>query len=156
MIDLKKIKLGDKLKVHHKNWPSIDGRIVTVVGHVEGGHWITQDEVGIEYLHAYGNPESFTLVEENQEDSIKSDGGSSDYYQKQITRLIDGESFDCQTGDIIRSLFMNDFDAGNIFKALDRIFQNVQGKGKEGTSIEYDCNKIIYFANILKERFKDA
>lgn len=87
---------------------------------------------------------------------VKSDGGASSYYEKQIVRLKDGETFNCQTGDIIRSMVNNDFDGGNILKALDRIFQNIQGKGKEGTSIEYDCNKIIYFANVIKERFKDA
>lgn len=86
---------------------------------------------------------------------VKSDGGASSYYEKQIVRLSDGEAFNCQTGDIIRSMVNNDFDGGNILKALDRIFQNIQGKGKEGTSIEYDCNKIIYFANVIKERFKD-
>lgn len=86
---------------------------------------------------------------------VKSDGGASSYYEKQIVRLSDGETFNCQTGDIIRSMVNNDFDGGNILKALDRIFQNIQGKGKEGTSIEYDCNKIIYFANVIKERFKD-
>lgn len=93
--------------------------------------------------------------EEQKENSIKSDGGSSEYYQKTITRLEDGETFDCQTGDIIRCLVNNDFDGGNIVKAVDRIFQSIQGKGKEGTSIEYDCNKIIYFANIIKKRFED-
>lgn len=87
---------------------------------------------------------------------VKSDGGASSYYEKQIVRLSDGETFKCQTGDIIRSMVNNDFDGGNILKALDRIFQNIQGKGKEGTSIEYDCNKIIYFANVIKERFRDA
>lgn len=84
---------------------------------------------------------------------IKSDGGSSAYYQKQIIRLVDGAVFECQTGDIIRSMVANDFDGGNILKALDRIFQNIQGKGKDGVSIEYDCNKIIYFAEIIKQRY---
>ena len=86
---------------------------------------------------------------------VKSDGGSSSYYEKKIVRLKDGEAFNCQTGDIIRSMVDNDFDGGNILKALDRIFQSIQGKGKEGVSIEYDCNKIIYFANVIKQRFKN-
>ena len=86
---------------------------------------------------------------------VKSDGGSSSYYEKKIVRLKDGQVFNCQTGDIIRSMVDNDFDGGNILKALDRIFQNVQGKGKEGVTIEYDCNKIIYFANVIKQRFKN-
>jgi len=86
---------------------------------------------------------------------VRSDGGSSSYYEKKIVRLKDGQVFNCQTGDIIRSMVDNDFDGGNILKALDRIFQNVQGKGKEGVTIEYDCNKIIYFANVIKQRFKN-
>lgn len=100
------------------------------------------------------NTKDVVHMQQGTAKQIKSDGGSSEYYQKEIVRLEDGEKFECKTGDIIRCLVNNDFDGGNILKAVDRIFQSVQGKGKEGTSIEYDCNKIIYFANIIKKRFE--
>jgi hypothetical protein len=50
-------------------------------------------------------------------------------------------------------VFGNDFDFGNMFKALVRIHGKTQGGGKEGTTIEYDLNKIIYTCEKLKERY---
>lgn len=95
MIDLKKVKLGDKLRVHSKTFLECGvNNVVTVVDSIDGSCWIDKGQVELETLQNYGDPGAFTLVEESQEDSIKSDGGSSNYYQKQITRLVDGESFD--------------------------------------------------------------
>lgn len=126
--------------------------------------WIRHSPEDFELIKDFLKSEEHVAVAEGSKEEvsqslelplgIKSNGGSSEYYQKTITRLEDGETFDCQTGDIIRCLVDNDFDGGNIVKAVDRIFQSIQGKGKEGTSIEYDCNKIIYFANIIKKRFE--
>lgn len=74
---------------------------------------------------------------------VKSDGGSSAYYEVTIQRE-DGQRFTCQTGDIIRALVANDFDLGNIIKASRRVSQALLGKGKAGTPISYDLNKIEY------------
>ena len=89
---------------------------------------------------------------------IKSDGGSSSYYQLKLlvkaNKIIDLEGHDevkvveLETGDIIRALVDNDFDLGNIIKACRRIHQAKKGTGKAGTDVEYDCKKIDYF---LKE-----
>lgn len=80
---------------------------------------------------------------------VKSNGGSSSYYSLTITNK-NGESFQCETGDIIRALVNNDYSLGNIVKACRRVSESLQGRGKEGVSPEYDLNKIIYFAEEIK------
>ena len=166
-------KVGDEVHLSPKgvetysvnNWAGYE---VPLAVYIKGGKITGIDNEGLDCdLQIYVEPiggggvvwfeeDDLILANTNPTKSVKPDGGASSYYEKQIVRLSDGETFNCQTGDIIRSMVNNDFDGGNILKALDRIFQNIQGKGKEGTSIEYDCNKIIYFANVIKERFKDA
>ncbi len=85
---------------------------------------------------------------------VKSDGGSSSYYQLKMKLLgsavsnIAGSSnvnVDVETGDIIRALVDNDFDLGNVIKACRRIHQAKKGEGKAGTDVEYDLKKIKYF-----------
>lgn len=77
---------------------------------------------------------------------IKSDGGSSDYYKLTITNK-EGESIQCETGDVLRAMVGNDYDLSNVIKACRRMYEASQGRGKEGATIEYDTNKIIYFAS---------
>jgi hypothetical protein len=89
---------------------------------------------------------------------VKSDGGSSSYYQlelmlaadkiKEVAEHPEVKIVKLETGDIIRALVDNDFDLGNIIKAIRRIHQAKKGTGKAGTDVEYDCKKIEYF---LKE-----
>ena len=85
---------------------------------------------------------------------VKSDGGSSAYYEITVTNK-HGETFQCETGDIIRALVNNDFTLGNIVKACRRVSEAEQGRGKEGTSTSYDLNKIIYFAEDKKTALKN-
>lgn len=80
---------------------------------------------------------------------VKSDGGSSSYYELTITNKT-GESIKCETGDVIRALVGNDFDFGNCVKALRRMYLATLGKGKEGTDIPYDCNKVRYFLSEIE------
>lgn len=85
--------------------------------------------------------------------AIKSDGGSSSYYDivlpdwliKKIT-----ERKYIKTEELIEVLG-NDFDIGNILKCTIRINSLRNGKGKEGNTVTYDANKIIYSANKLKD-----
>lgn len=77
----------------------------------------------------------------------ENNGGSSSYYEL----VVDGHKI--ETHHIIFDVFGNDFDFGNMFKALVRIHGKTQGGGKEGTTIEYDLNKIIYTCEKLKERY---
>jgi len=93
---------------------------------------------------------------------IKSDGGSTSYYEltlpqhvvDDIKRQIEGccETIKIETGDVIEMLVGNDFDAGNIIKALRRIFEAKKGKGKVGTTIQYDINKCRYSIDEVEKK----
>lgn len=93
---------------------------------------------------------------------IKSDGGSSGYYKLKMRLSSDNVSkvpdhdelvdIELETGDVIRALVDNDFDLGNMVKAIRRIHQASKGQGKDNTTVEYDCNKIDYF---LKEWYNN-
>ena len=88
--------------------------------------------------------------------SIKSDGGSSSYYDLKLsnTTLAFVEGTDkIKTEHLIRDVFGNDFDFANIFKSLVRAYGVTQGSGKEGNDITYEMNKIIYSANKIKDYY---
>ena len=91
---------------------------------------------------------------------IKSDGGSSTYYDIDIPawllytlkeRQKEGKCY-IKTEELIECGFSSDFDAGNIFKSLVRAWGALNGVGKAGNGVDYECNKIIYSANKLKQR----
>lgn len=94
--------------------------------------------------------------------AVKSDGGSTSYYEltlpkhvlDSVKRQIEGccEDIKIETGDVIEMLVGNDFDAGNIIKALRRIFEAKKGKGKEGTTIQYDINKCRYSIDEVEKK----
>ena len=68
---------------------------------------------------------------------VTSDGGSTSYYQipewaTELRHLMEHKEMTP--------------DQANIFKAAYRLGE------KSGTSLEYDLNKIIFFANCIKER----
>ncbi len=90
---------------------------------------------------------------------VTSNGGSSSYYELPLSDSVMAKISDAvakgdrpiiETGDVIRMLVDNDFDAGNIIKALRRIFQAKKGTGKEGVDVEYDINKIRYFVDEIE------
>ncbi|KQR67879.1 hypothetical protein [Rhizobium sp. Leaf341] len=70
---------------------------------------------------------------------IKSDGGSTDYY-----RL---PAYATELRHLIQAKNMN-FAIGNIFKACYRLGE------KDGNDLEYDLNKIIFFAQDEIERLR--
>lgn len=91
---------------------------------------------------------------------IKSDGGSSTYYDIDIPswllytlneRQKEGKCY-IKTEELIECGFSSDFDAGNIFKSLVRAWGALHGVGKAGNGVDYECNKIVYSANKLKQR----
>ena len=91
-----------------------------------------------------------------QTGAIKSDGGSSSYYDIQLPNwLIDLiiERRYIKTEELIEVLG-SDFDLGNIIKCAVRINSLQNGFGKAGNDVTYDSNKIIYSAGRLKERDK--
>ena len=94
--------------------------------------------------------------------AIKSDGGSSTYYDIAIPTSLreemaerrneDGLSY-IKTEEIIELGLGNDFDAGNIFKCLIRMQSLKNGKGKAGNDLEYDANKVVYSAKKIAKRY---
>lgn len=73
-------------------------------------------------------------------------GGSSSYYSVNITNPCtpDREPYVAECQDIIEALGMT-FGLGNVFKAVWRICATKQGRGKPGTSLLYDAEKIEFF-----------
>lgn len=104
-----------------------------------------------------GKDEEFVKVSDISINTpIKSDGGSSSYYDIQLPDwLIDliVERKYIKTEELIEVLG-SDFDLGNIIKCAVRINSLKNGVGKAGNDIIYDANKIIYSAGRLKERDK--
>lgn len=87
--------------------------------------------------------------------AVKSDGGSSSYYDMEIPEwLVEliterqtewGSSY-IKTEELITTVFNNDFDFGNALKSLVRAHGAFNGAGKAGNSVPYECNKIKYSA----------
>jgi hypothetical protein len=146
----KKFNVGDKV-IAVRDTPTVaEGWIgfVTANTPFNGYEIFAEGETGHEAFYET----ELELLGANQatsKTSIKSDGGSSSYYELTITNKA-GESIKCETGDVIRALVGNDFDFGNCVKALRRMYLASLGMGKEGTNIPYDCNKIRYFISEIE------
>lgn len=94
--------------------------------------------------------------------AIKSDGGSSTYYDiaipnKLLTEIIERRNEDglayIKTEEIIELGLGNDFDFGNIFKCMIRMQSLKNGKGKAGNNLEYDAKKVEYTAKKMARRY---
>lgn len=83
--------------------------------------------------------------------SIKSDGGSSDYYKIQI-KTSHGMA-DVEVNDVIYAMVGGDFDLANVLKASRRMYLASKGCGKEGVDIAYDVNKCKWFLEDFQMRF---
>lgn len=115
-------------------------------------------------------PEDIEVIEDvvKTKQPIKSDGGSSSYYDLPIPKwLLDklierqestGQAF-IKTEECIETFFDNDFDYGNMFKSQVRSYGTEQGEGKAGNNCSYEMSKVKYSADKiieLSERRKDA
>lgn len=83
---------------------------------------------------------------------VKSDGGSSSYYlfpQALVDHIIATGKFEVE--DLIKCAFGNDYDFGNIAKATKRLYELKVGGGKEGSTTEYEANKIRYYVDRVLE-----
>lgn len=94
--------------------------------------------------------------------AITSDGRSSTYYDiaipdwlvsKILARYEEGKSY-IKTEELIEAAFNDDFDAGNAFKSLVRLWGAFNGAGKAGNSVSYEKNKIVYSVGKLEQRFE--
>lgn len=85
-------------------------------------------------------------------EKIKSDGGSSKYYEIHVPaeKVMFNEDTQCyifQVEDVIEFGMGNDFDKGNMFKVLYRFGR------KDGNTTQYELNKMEYSLNRLRVRF---
>ena len=89
--------------------------------------------------------EQFCTEETPVNAPVVSDGLSTSYYQLKITNK-NGDTIDCEMGDVIRCTVGDNFSLGNVLKAARRMYEASQGRGKKDVSMNYDANKIAYFA----------
>ena len=92
--------------------------------------------------------------------AIKSDGGSSSYYdievphwllEKLLDRNAEGKCF-IKTEEI-NEILGNDFNYSTIFKSMVRAISIENGVGKAGNTHGYECNKIRYYTDRVEEKF---
>lgn len=81
-------------------------------------------------------------------------GGSSDYYKLEIGRPTSGGSpYVAECNDIIEALGMN-YAEGNTLKAVWRHAALRQGRGKPGSTLKYEAEKIVFFGERLVEQVR--
>lgn len=141
-------EIGDVVQITEASWEH-SSEILHKCNFKEGGAYevtgvYPSGLISLKGATATYYPDYFELAKTNSTQPIKSDGGSSSYYELTITNKA-GESIKCETGDVIRTLVGNDFDFGNCVKALRRMYLATLGMGKEGTDLVYDANKIRWF-----------
>lgn len=112
-------------------------------------HWRLSEKVANNYVEELSEA-PLQIVDK----PIVSDGSSSSYYTFDITNKA-GQKITVEVGDVCRAMVANDFDLSNIVKATRRLSEASQGRGKFGSSMDYDCNKVVYFANEFKHWNKE-
>ena len=85
------------------------------------------------------------VVEDKKPEQETSTGGSSKYYDM----IINGQPVKAE--DVIKCVFSNDFDFGNAFKALVRAHAAKHGGGKAGSTVDYNCEKLKYYAGRIQK-----
>lgn len=94
---------------------------------------------------------------------IKSDGGSSSYYDlvlpewllyTLIERQKEGKCY-IKTEEMISAFFGNDFSFGTLLKSLVRAWGIKKGAGKAGNDMKYETSKIHYYADKILEQHEE-
>ena len=89
-----------------------------------------------------------SVENEKAKTSIKSDGGSSDYYKREIPELMferwNKDGF-IEAKDVMKLFLGNDYNFCNSFKAHCRVQSLREGVGKDGASEKYDLRKAWFF-----------
>jgi hypothetical protein len=104
------------------------------------------------YKGSYRELTKEEIFPEEKLSKVKSDGGSSSYYlfpQALVDHIIATGKFEVE--DLIKYGFGNDYDFGNIVKATKRLYELKVGGGKEGSTAEYEANKIRYYVDRVLE-----
>ncbi|MNZ71594.1 hypothetical protein D3C78_899590 [compost metagenome] len=160
----------DEIKFYHKEWPErtyyLRGSRVFLSADGQEGNSIYYIAADIEHNFQTG---IWVKVEDEKEqeevkksEAIISDGRSSTYYDLELPswlvarildRHADGRAY-IKTEELITTTFSSDFDLGNAFKSLVRLWGTFNGAGKAGNSLDYEKNKIEYSLDKLKQRFE--
>jgi len=91
---------------------------------------------------------------------IKSDGGSSSYYDLPVAEWLlytlnerqkEGKCY-IKTEEMISAFFGNDFSFGTLLKSLVRAWGIKIGAGKAGNDMKYETGKIRYYADKILEQ----
>lgn len=93
--------------------------------------------------------------------AIKSDGGSSTYYDIAIPKWLldvinqrekEGGAY-VKTEELIEVGFGNDFNFGTLFKSTVRAYGCSVGAGKAGNDMGYEVNKVKYYSDKIFNRY---
>lgn len=94
---------------------------------------------------------------------IKSDGGSSTYYDLPVSEWLlytlnerqkEGKCY-IKTEEMISAFFGNDFSFGTALKSLVRAWGIKIGAGKAGNDMKYETSKIRYYADKILEQHEE-
>jgi len=100
------------------------------------------------------------VVGDEKKGPIKSDGGSSSYYDLPVSEWLlytlnerqkEGKCY-IKTEEMISAFFGNDFSFGTLLKSLVRAWGIKIGAGKAGNDMKYETGKIRYYADKILEQ----
>jgi len=107
--------------------------------------------------------EECEIVGEEKKGPIKSDGGSSSYYDLPVAEWLlytlnerqkEGKCY-IKTEEMISAFFGNDFSFGTALKSLVRAWGIKIGAGKAGNDMKYETGKIHYYADKILEQHEE-
>ena len=103
------------------------------------------------------------VVGDEKKGPIKSDGGSSSYYDLPVSEWLlytlnerqkEGKCY-IKTEEMISAFFGNDFSFGTLLKSLVRASGIKIGAGKAGNDMKYETGKIRYYADKILEQHEE-
>lgn len=103
------------------------------------------------------------VVGDEKKGPIKSDGGSSSYYDLPVSEWLlytlnerqkEGKCY-IKTEEMISAFFGNDFSFGTLLKSLVRAWGIKIGAGKAGNDMKYETGKIRYYADKILEQHEE-
>ena len=164
---MNKFNVGDKVSFYARGGKLIIGKVIDSIVQLNGDvvryQIVSLDEPRDDYLVSESR---LTIVDgdvdeqHKQSGKIKSDGGSSSYYDLPISNKLlvklnqrkeEGECY-VKTEDLIEEVFCDSFGWGTMGKSMVRGYLQTKGGGKEGNDLEYELNKVLYYVNKVKEK----
>lgn len=89
---------------------------------------------------------------------IESTGGKSDYYKihlpEKVAKRVADQGY-IEIEDLMKYGFGNDFDYSTALKSLKRMYEDQHGKGKAGSDIQYNKNKVDYSTNKIMQDLEE-